>query len=226
MTDSTDKTFLDVVYQRRSTRGYLDKPIPTDLLEKIFSIAQQAPSNCNIQPWKVFVASGESRDRVREALIQAETAGEPNTPDYPGPGKFAEEYRRRQVDCAVELYNAMGIAREDKEGRARASLRNQQLFDAPHAAFIGMHNSFGPTVAVDVGMYAQTLMLTMTAFGIASCAQGSLRYRPQLVREILEIPDDINLLFGISFGYEDTSIAANTTRVGRDDISQSVVFKS
>lgn len=218
-------SFEDVVYARRSVRGFLDKPVPQDVLERIFTIAQQAPSNCNIQPWKCFVASGESRDRIRQRLIDAVMNGESQRPDYDYPGKFTGEYRTRQVECAVAMYSKMGIGREDAAGRARAALRNFELFDAPHVVFIGMHKDFGTTVALDVGMYAQTLMLAMTAHGIGSCAQGSMRYYPDIVREEFGLSDDIRFLFGISFGYEDPDVPANATRTTRDPISESVVFK-
>lgn len=209
---------------RRSVRGYLNKPVPQEVLERIFKLAQHAPSNCNIQPWKVWVASGELKDRLRQQLVEKVIGGVPFNADYEYPGKFDGEYRRRQVECAMELYDNMGIARTDKEGRMRASLRNFELFDAPHVCFIGMDKRFGASVALDVGMYAQSLMLAMTAHGVASCAQGALRYYPDLVRETFKIGDDTNILLGISFGYEDTEVPANNTRVGRDDISQSVVF--
>ena len=51
-----------------------------------------------------------------------------------------------------------------------------------------------------------------------------LRYYPDLVREAFNLDDDTQILLGISFGYEDKDVPANNTRVGRDDISQSVVF--
>lgn len=209
---------------RRSVRGFLDKPVPQAVLESIFSLAQHAPSNCNIQPWKVWVASGALKNHLREQLVEKVVSGVPFNADYEYPGKFDGDYRRRQVECAVELYNNMGIARDDKDGRMRASLRNFELFDAPHVCFIGMDKRFGASVALDVGMYVQNLMLAMTAHGVASCAQGALRYYPDLVRETFEIGDDINILLGISFGYEDTDVPANKTRVGRDEFSQSVVF--
>ena len=210
---------------RRSVRGYLDKAVPRDVLEKVFELAQWAPSNCNIQPWKVYVASGATRDRIRARLIEKVKDGRPSNPDFGKTGRFEGEYRRRQVDCAVALYSKMDIGRDDSEGRMMAALRNFELFDAPHVAFLGMHKAFGTSEAVDVGMYAQNLMLAMTAQGIASCAQGSMRNYPDLVREEFGLSEDIMILFGISFGYEDPTVPANATRTTREDISESVVFK-
>ena len=215
----------EAIRARRSVRGYLDKPVPKAVLQKVFELAQWAPSNCNIQPWKVFVASGETRDRLRARIVESVMKGEAFKPDYDYPGKFEGEYRTRQVACAVTMYTKMGIGRDDSAGRARASLRNFELFDAPHVAFLGMDRAFGTTVALDVGMYGQNLMLAMTAHGISSCAQGSMRYHPDFVREEFGLGEEIRILFGISFGYEDPSVPANETRIEREDIHESVVFK-
>ena len=221
------QSLADALRSRRSVRGFLDKPVPEETLKAIFELAQLAPSNCNIQPWKVFVASGEVRDELRRRMVEKVTAGVPMEPDFePNAGKFSGVYRQRQVDCAVELYNNMGIARDDKPGRMRAQLRNFELFDAPHVVFIGMEREFGPTVALDVGMYIQSLMLAMTAYGVGSCAQGSMRYSPNDVREVFGEPHSTAILVGISFGYEDPAVAANRTRVGRAPLGDSVTFKS
>ncbi len=221
------QSLADALRSRRSVRGFLDKPVPEETLKEIFELAQLAPSNCNIQPWKVFVASGEVRDELRRRMVEKVTAGVPMEPDFePNAGKFSGVYRQRQVDCAVELYNNMGIARDDKPGRMRAQLRNFELFDAPHVVFIGMEREFGPTVALDVGMYIQSLMLAMTAHGVGSCAQGSMRYFPNDVREIFGEPASTAILVGISFGYEDPDVAANRTRVGRAPLADSVAFKA
>ncbi|HIK74033.1 MAG: nitroreductase [Alcanivorax sp.] len=221
------QSLADALRSRRSVRGFLDKPVPEETLKQIFELAQLAPSNCNIQPWKVFVASGEVRDELRRRMVEKVTAGVPMEPDFePNAGKFSGVYRQRQVDCAVELYNNMGIDRDDKPGRMRAQLRNFELFDAPHVVFIGMEREFGPTVALDVGMYIQSLMLAMTAHGVGSCAQGSMRYFPNDVREIFGEPASTAILVGISFGYEDPEVAANRTRVGRAPLADSVAFKA
>ncbi|MDP6095169.1 MAG: nitroreductase [Gammaproteobacteria bacterium] len=224
-TDS-DMTLVDAVYQRRSVRGFLDKEVPQETMRRIFEIAQQSPSNCNVQPWKIYVASGELKDRLSKQMVESTVGGVTPNPDYPHDSNFEDEYRTRQVDCAVALYSKMGIGRGDREGRKRAVLRNFKFFDAPHVAYIGMNPAFGTTVALDVGMYAQTLMLTMVAFGLHSCPMGTMRNYPDMVRKAFAVQDDTKILFGISFGYEDRSVPANETRTTRGDIADNVVFKS
>ena len=219
-------SLIDTIYARRSVRGFLDKEVPQDVLNRIFEIAQQAPSNCNVQPWKVYVASGALKNRLRDEMVTRMQTGVTPNPDYDYRGDFENEYRKRQVDCAVALYNEMGIGRDDKAGRMRAVLRNFEFFDAPYIAFLGMNPKFGTTVAIDVGMFAQTLMLTMVAFGLHSCPMGTMRNFPDLVRAAFDIQDGTKILFGISFGYEDLAVPANRTRTTRDPIAANVVFRA
>ena len=221
-----EMSLVDAVASRRSVRGFLDQEVPQNVLNRIFEVAQNAPSNCNVQPWKVYVASGELKKRLKKQMVENVTSGVEANPDYFYNSTFENEYRKRQVDCAVALYSTMEIGRDDREGRMRASLRNFEFFDAPYIAFIGMDPAFGTTVAVDVGMWAQTLMLTMVSFGLHSCPMATMRNYPDLVRESFDIHDDTKILFGISFGYEDNSIPANKTRTTREDISANVTFRS
>ena len=104
-------------------------------------------------------------------------------------------------------------------------LRNFEFFDAPHVAYVCMAKSFGIGVALDVGMYVQTLMLAMQSRGIASCAQAALRAFPDIASAHLGIPGDEQILCGISFGYEDTSVPANRTRQPRDPVERNVFFR-
>jgi nitroreductase len=212
------------IRERRSVRGFLPTPVPRHVLEEVLTIAQHAPSNCNVQPWRVYIASGEVTDKLRSALVQTATSGESSVMVTPI-DDFYGTYRDKQIACAVELYGKMGIERGDRAGRLKASLRNFEFFDAPHVAYICMAKSFGIGVALDVGMYVQTLMLAMQSRGISSCAQAALRAFPELVAEHLGIPDDEQILCGLSFGYEDPDVPANQTRQPRDPISANVVFR-
>ena len=79
-------------------------------------------------------------------------------------------------------------------------------------------------MALDVGMYVQTLMLLMAANGIGSCPMGSLRNYPDIVRDEFGVPDDVGILCGLCFGYEDLAEPANRTRTTRSDVSDNVLF--
>lgn len=217
-------SFDEVIEQRKSVRGFLPQAIPKELLHKIFALAQQAPSNCNIQPWNVAVASGESCQTLRKKLVAAVEQQVAPNPDYSRTERFDGVFRQRQVDTAVELYNNMNIARGDAEGRQWAMMRNFELFDAPHIAFISMPKIFNESVAIDVGMYAQTLMLSMTAHGIGSCAQASVSRYPDIIRQHFGLDDSLAVLIGISFGYEDSTVPANRTIVPRANIEEEVLF--
>jgi len=108
----------DAIKQRRSVRAYQDKQVEPELLEKIFLQAQDSPSNCNTQPWHVVVVSGEARDNIEKAMISDIMSGKAPTPHFiPGDQDLKDEYRTRQVACAVSLYGAMDIKKEDKQKR-------------------------------------------------------------------------------------------------------------
>ena len=217
-------TVDQAILQRRSVRGFLPDEVPQGTLDEVFGVAQYAPSNCNVQPWLPHVVSGAALVRLRAALVDAGEQGVPIAPDWPADSKFNGVYRARQVDAAVQLYGAMGVERTDLVGRRAAFLRNLEFFGAPHVAFIFMPHPFDTREAADIGMYAQTLMLALTARGIASCAQGALGLYPGVVRDALGLPDTQRLLFGVSFGFEDHADKANAARVGRAPLGEAVRF--
>ncbi|MBJ6136060.1 nitroreductase [Marinobacter litoralis] len=218
-------SLADAINHRRSVRGFLPKAVPAEIMNAIFEQAQMAPSNCNTQPWHVVVASGNLRTALRDKFVERAKSGTPSKPDFSYVSRFEGVYRGRQVECAAALYGEMAIARDDTVGRNRAALRNFEFFDAPHVAFLCMDRSFGATIAVDVGIYAQTLMLSMTAHGVSSCAMGSLRSHPDLVRDAFDLDENMGILFGICFGYEDPEVPANNTRTSRVPVSDAVTFK-
>lgn len=70
----------DAIASRRSTRGYLDKPVPQDLIKEVLDIARLAPSNSNTQPWHIAIASGDARDRLQAAILDYINSGKPPHP--------------------------------------------------------------------------------------------------------------------------------------------------
>ena len=76
-----------------------------------------------------------------------------------------------------------------------------------------------------LGMYAQSLMLALTANGLASCPQTSLGFHSEVVREVLGVEPSFLLLFSISFGHEDTQDPINA-RISRAALAETTVFHS
>lgn len=226
MTNSDRRSLMveEAIACRRSVRGFLPREVPDADLKAIFELAAAAPSNCNIQPWICHVLSGEALRSLARTMLAAAEAGIAPDPDFTAERKHAGVYRERQVDAAVQLYNAMGIERHDRVRRDWAYRRNLEFFGAPHAVLVFMLGDFEEREAVDLGIYAQTLMLAMTGRGVASCAQGALGLYPTIVRNHLGLPVSHRLIFGISFGYEDPAQPANAARVGRAPLSQTVTF--
>ena len=219
------ETFKNIVNNRRSVRAFLPEPVSESILHSVFATAQRAPSNCNTQPWEVAVASGNAIERLRKLIPEAFAAGQ-WTMDFPYDGKYEGVYKERQHGAAAELYGAMGIGRENKALRQAQFMKNFEFFDAPHVAFLFLPEPFGIREAADLGMYAQNLMLSMTAHGLASCPQTALSFMADLVRRELGIGEHNKLLFGISFGYEDTNNSANKCWTDRAAVTEAVSFHS
>jgi nitroreductase len=211
--------FDDVVRQRHSTRLFLgDKPVPRELLDEALSLAMRAPSNSNIQPWHVFVTSGPRRDRLVEALLEAASAGFPETIGLP------EHFLPLRQELGALVYGAMGIPRHDAEARRLARLRNCEFFRAPVGAVVCMHRDLGPVDSLGVGMFLQTLLLALTERGLGTCVQVSIAEYPEVLRAQLDIPDELTILCGLAIGYPDPAFPGNSVATPRNPAEKNVVF--
>ncbi len=206
---------------RRSVRAFKPDPIAPDLLDHIFHVAGTAPSNCNAQPWITHVVSGDALIAMRARLIAAVKAGQADEGAGHAENPYVGIYKDRRIGAAVALFEATGVGRHDKAAREASFLRNYEFFDAPHAAWFFMPPAFGLHGAADLGMYAQTLMLALTAHGMGSCAQGALGHFSSVVKQDLGVDEGLTCIFGLSFGYPDDdhpSTAAVTDRAPLGDL--------
>ncbi len=226
--ESTSRSMLsfeETTRVRRSIRGFLGKPIPDSVIREVLEDAQHAPSNCNTQPWNTHVVRGEKLKQLSQLLHAKNNAGD-FTPDFSfDVNDFYDEYRERNNALGKAYYEAMNVMREDKEARHRAGAMNYSFFNAPQAAFLFMP-SFGDNVRVagDMGMYGQTFLLSLAARGLGGIPQTALGFFAATIREFLGIPDELKLLFGISFGYPDDDAPGNRVRMGRVPLDTSVTF--
>lgn len=218
-------TFDETVRRRISTRAFLPTPLSDEELNDVLQDAQFSPSNCNTQPWNVHIVSGAKKDELSQLIINNDLASI-QSPNFTFSYKdfFGDYYIRSQEQARI-YYEALGIDRDDKEKRQEYYLKNYQFFNAPHVAFLFMP-SFGDNVRVasDMGMYAQSFLLSLAARGYAGIPQTSLGFHADIVRKTLGISDEYKLLFGISFGYADTDKKASNIRMPRLDVNDSVTF--
>lgn len=218
-------TLSKLLEERFSARGFQSTPVAPELQQEIFRMAQNSPSNCNVQPWQTYVLSGQARSSLSQALIKEVMEGKAPEPDFNWKVAYEGIHRERQFGAAHALYSAMGVARDDKLQRNLAMLRNWTFFDAPHVVIFTMDKYLDIMGAVDIGIYAQTLALLLKEHGIDSCMQGALGQFPKPFHRMLNLPEGHGVLFGMSFGYADES-PANQCRTNRADITQSVTFLS
>lgn len=214
------------VENRVSCRAFKKEAVEQQVLEDIFTKAQQSPSNCNVQPWKVLVVSGKQKQDLKNKLIQNVMQQQKPAPDFNWEIAYTGEHRDRQFGAANALYSAMNIGREEKQKRQMAMLRNWAFFDAPHVAIFTMDKYLDIMGAVDIGIYAQTLTLLMKEQGISSCMQGALGQFPAPIHEMFELPEERGVLFGMSFGYADDDADVNSARTDRAALDSAVSFFS
>ncbi|WP_232247984.1 nitroreductase [Streptacidiphilus rugosus] len=217
-------SFDETLRTRRAIRSFLDRTVPDEVLRGVLDDAQSTPSNSNTQPWIAHVVTGTAREKLSGDLIRAHDEAR-LTLDFPFDGKVYDgAYGQRMRDQAKARFEALGVARDDIEGRNAVTRRNLEFYGAPHVILLFMPAFGGARVAADVGMYAQTLLLALAARGIGSIAQTTLGFYADTVRESLGISDDQKLLFGISLGYADKDWANQNPRIGRAPIEESVTF--
>lgn len=215
-------SFTGLVRARRSPRQFLPTPLSPSDIRGVLEDAQTAPSNSNTQPWTVHLVSGAARDALSRELLRAYEE-ERTSPDFTT--DYGEStYLKRAEAQAASHYGARGVARSDLEGRKEVIRENLRFYDAPHVALLFMPVlGDGVRTAGDIGMYAQNFLLSLTARGFDGIPQAVLSTHADTVRGFLGVPEELKLLFGISFGTPDRAAPVNGVRRGRVPLRQSVI---
>ncbi len=212
----------EIITQRYSCRRFQGRQVPAATIDSILALAQKTPSWCNTQPWHVTLLSGAATDRFRAAMHAYAAAGSPINPDFPFPAKYEGTYRERRKVCGVQLYQALGIGRDDKAAAAEQGLENFRLFGAPHVALITTEAELGVYGAVDCGLYVANFMLAAHNAGVATIAQAALASYPDFIRDYFALPAHRRMVCGVSFGFADDTHPINHYRTARAEVSESV----
>lgn len=215
-----EMTVLDAITSRKSTRAFLNKSVPKEILEKVLEYARWSPSGGNLQPWQVAVVTGNVKKQLSAALLNSYNAGEEHKPDYLYyPQQWFEPFKTRRFQTGMALYNALDIPRDDKQRRQQQWQANYDFFGAPVGLFFMMDKRLEDGSLIDLGMFMQSVMLAAQAFNLSTCPQVSVVDYPGVVRTQLGLSDNWRMICGMALGYSDVDHPVNNYRTVRESIS-------
>jgi len=222
-------TVIETLHTRSSKRAFLPKPVPKEIQEEILNAAAMTPSGANMQPWRVVAISNqEVLKNIGDAIIARMDEGvEHDQFIQYYPVTWVNPYKKRRIVTGAGLYKLMDVDRKDDETRLKMWHDNFRWFGAQTVFFVftDLANIDGAQGAlIDCGAYMQSLMLAAKDLGIDSCPQGSTTEFGKVVAKVLDMPENLGLLYSVVLGYEDTEAKINTYQPERVSIDESVTF--
>ncbi len=166
---------FEVLENRHSIRAYRPDPVPRELLDKMVYAASLAPSAFNEQPWRFYIASGESRKRLGEIMVQG---------TY-----YLEEYMvvlgHEMNEHVLRWYSELG-------GAPIVIACTAPRVDDDFAR-LNKHLSMGAAI--------QNMLLVATELGLGACMLTFSFWVRDEIGEMLGVPDDRVLIALVSVGY-------------------------
>tara|TARA_B100001121_G_scaffold108023_1_gene95225 strand:+ start:33 stop:686 length:654 start_codon:yes stop_codon:yes gene_type:complete len=212
----------DAVLSRSSIRSFLSKPVSNELLKTLLEKSSRAASGGNLQPWKIFVINNST---MKEFLDFQDSWTEPEIPAYEiYPPKLKEPYRTSRYELGEQMYELLGIGREDKDARIAQVMKNFRFFGAPCAFFCFVDRQMGPPQWSDLGMFLQTFMLLAKEAGLDTCAQEAWSMKHDSVSKFVNAEDSDILFCGMAIGHRDNTAAVNSLRSERRPLSEWAKF--
>jgi len=213
---------LEALQERHCTRAYKPKAVDRETILKVLEAANNAPSWANTQPWEFYVAAGEPLVRLRERYLENLEKGISPNPDIPVPQSWPEEHKKRIFALGAERFAAMGIERENKEGRNEIYKNNFRFFDAPVVIIACLDQGLSPWSLFDMGLVSQSLMLAAQHYGLNTIPAILFAGYPEIICQELQIPDYLNIAIGIALGYGDPDNIQNKYLTTRRPIEEFV----
>lgn len=212
------------ITSRRSVRAFRPEPVDRALLERILTDAARAPSGTNIQPWTVHVLQGDARDRLVAKATERFRRGDGDGLGEYYPVEFVEPYLSRRRKIGWDMYGLLGIQKGDREASAAAHCRNFEFFGAGTGLVLTMHETMRKGGWMDLGLYLGNVMTLAQAHGLVTCPQAAWLEMEKLLEEELNVPDDHQIVVGLSIGYEDTSHPLAQLRTERAPLEDFVTW--
>jgi nitroreductase len=204
----------EAVAQRRSIRAFLEKPVSNELIIELLERSSRSPSGGNLQPWRIYIMNGERMADLQKHLEASPPVEEPPYEIYPKGLK--EPYKNSRFKVGEDMYELLGVGREDKGARLQFLMENFRFFGAPAGFFCFVDKQMGKPQWSDLGMFLQTFMLLAKEAGLDTCAQEAWAMRAEAVKKFVGAPEDETLFCGMAIGYEDKNEKVNELKTDRD----------
>jgi len=212
---------LEAITERRSARAFLDKPVERETIEKLLSLATQAPSAINIQPWEIVVVSGEERKRLSRILVKR--MKERNISCGPGGTKpLPKQFVERQRDLLQCMRPTLPPGTEFQDFINEGSCN---FYGAPTAIILTIDQVHSKARLTDIGIIVGYLVLAAHGLGLGTCPIGLITAFEDDIREELTLSEDKNVVVGIAVGYKDPDDPVNRARSDRAPLKEVVKWR-
>lgn len=218
-TPSTSVT--EALETRITVRAFLDKPVPDDILRGILEMSMRSPSGGNLQPWKIHVMRGNTLAAFKADAKAKTLSGKLEEPSHPAyPADLWEPHRSWRYKLGMDMYDKIGVARDDKMGRMMWLANNATFFDAPVGLIITGDKRLEMPQHMDIGILIQSIMLLAREAGLHTAPQGWWRNWPSVTHSHLSIDEGHEVLVGMAIGYGDPQVSVNDLRADRAKLDE------
>ena len=221
---STSPTVSEALDTRITVRDFLDTAVPQDVLNAILNKSLRSPSGGNLQPWKLHIMTGDTLAEFKTRASERTLAGKIEEPTYRAyPSPLWEPQRSWRYKLGEDMYGLVGIPRENKMGRLVWLAQNAKFFNAPVGIIITGDKRLEMPQYMDIGIFLQSLMLLAREAGLHTAPQGWWRNWTSVCHELLDIPEEEEVLVGCALGYANPASEVNSLyadRASLDDVAK------
>lgn len=192
-------------------------------IQELLAVAARAPSGSNTQPWKVYVLTGATRQRLSDEImatyLDPEKVSEHKEEYNYYPVQWVAPYVDRRRKVGWDLYALLGLTRENKSGMQVQHGRNYQFFGAPVGLIFTIDRIMEQGSWLDYGMFLQNVMVAARARGLDTCPQAAFTQFHKVITQVLELPESEQVVCGMALGYADQEKIENTLITEREPLS-------
>jgi len=213
---------IECIKTRMSIRKFKPDPVSVEILKNIIDTAKWSPSYKNTQPWEAVIVSGKKKEELSKILVELLEKNTTPGPDIPEPRSWPPTLDARITALLKKRSELTGVDMFSLETLRKAKIANFHFYGAPHGIFLFQDSSLTAWSILDMGLFAQSLMLAARAHGLGTVPQAFLTDYAQHVKQFFGISETKRLVLGISIGYPDLESPVNKLRTDRIETDEIV----